>query len=76
MQSDNEAACDAEFQHRVLALCGPDLLCQSQSRHLLSALGQLDQMEADYLFPLTGQATQIEALCRHDSCLAEYWKGR
>ena len=74
-QSDNEAACDVEFQRRVLALCGPDLLCQSQSRHLLSALGQLEQMEADYLIPAGGQP-RIEALCRRDSCLAEFWKRR
>lgn len=71
--SDNEDACDVEYQRRVMALCGPDLLCQSQSRRLLTALNQLDEMEASIF---QGSQRQIEALCRRDTCLAELFKRR
>ena len=56
-----------------MALCGPDLLCQSQSRHLLTALNQLDEMEAGLL---GSNQRQIEALCRRDACLADLYKRR
>lgn len=72
-QSDGGEACGVEYRRRVMALCGPDLLCQSQSRHVLAALEQLDEMEPG---PSAANQRQVEALCRRDACLADLYKRR
>jgi len=75
MQSDNEAACDVEYQQRAIKVCGSDLLCQSQSRHLLTALRELNEgLQIEYL--QRNELGHIKALCHRDSCLADFWKRR
>ena len=65
--------CNVEFQQYASAICGADLLCRSQSRQLLSVLFQIDRMKGE-LFQ--DNRDQIQALCRRESCLAEFWKRR
>jgi hypothetical protein len=73
LQSDDNHICEGEYYRRVSSLCGGDLLCRSQSRRLLSGLGDFHEMEEDFS---KGTQEQMGALCSRDHCLSRFWKRR